>query len=84
MTVIDLAEARRAKRRPVLDMALIRIGRMSFSCVVYNLSDAGAALDVGPQSDVPDQFTLVVMTKKKIYFCNVVWRTNDRIGVSFR
>jgi hypothetical protein len=84
MTVIDLAEARRAKRRPVLDMALIRIGRMSLSCIVYNLTDAGAALDIGSQSAIPDQFTLIVLPKTKIYFCNVIWRTNDRVGVSFR
>ena len=57
---------------------------MSFSCVVYNLTDAGAALDIGSQSGIPDQFTLIVLPKTKIYFCNVVWRANDRIGVSFR
>ena len=84
MTVIDLAEARQASRRRVMDLALIRFGEMSVGCVIRNLTDEGAALDVGPQNDVPDQFTLVVMTKKKIYSCNVVWRTNHRIGVSFR
>ena len=84
MTVIDLAEARQASRRRVMDLALIRFGEMSVGCVIRNLTDEGAALDVGPQNDVPDQFTLVVMTKKKIYSCNVVWRKNHRIGVSFR
>jgi hypothetical protein len=84
MTVIDLAEARKANRRHVLDMALIRFGEMSVGCVIRNLTEAGAALDVGPQSDIPDQFTLVVVAKKKIYSCNVVWRKNRRIGVSFR
>lgn len=84
MTVIDLAEARKARRRRVLDMALIRFGEMSVSCVIRNLTDAGAALDVGPQSDIPDQFTLIVMSTKTIYSCNIVWRKNSRIGVSFR
>jgi hypothetical protein len=49
MTIIDLAEARRAKRRQVLDMGLIRFGDMSVSCVLRDLSEVGAALDVGPQ-----------------------------------
>ena len=84
MTVIDLAEARKARRRRVLDMALIRFGEMSASCVIRNLTDAGAALDVGPQNDIPDQFTLIAVAKKKIYSCNIVWRKNRRIGVSFR
>jgi hypothetical protein len=84
MTVIDLAEARKANRRRVLDMAMIRFGDMSVSCVIRDLTDAGAALDVGTQSDIPDQFTLIVVAKKKTYSCNVEWRKDRRIGVSFR
>jgi hypothetical protein len=84
MAIINLADAQREKRRPVLDMALIRIGDMSVSCIIRNLTDAGAALDVGPQSDIPDQFTLIVLAKTKIYSCNVAWRKSRRIGVSFR
>jgi hypothetical protein len=44
MTVIDFAEARKTKRRRVLDTGLIRYGDMSICCVVRNLSEAGAAL----------------------------------------
>jgi hypothetical protein len=75
-------EARKDNRRRVLDMALIRFGEMSVGCVIRNLTESGAALDVGAQSDIPDQFTLVA--KKKIYSCTVAWRKNRRIGVSFR
>jgi hypothetical protein len=84
MAVIDLAEARRAKRRQVLDMGSIRFGDISISCVLRDLSDVGAALDVGPQRAIPDQFTLIVFQNKKIYSCNVVWRKGRRIGVAFR
>jgi hypothetical protein len=84
MTVIDLAETRKARRGRVMDLALIRFGKLSVGCVIRNLTDEGAALDVGPQGDIPDQFTLIVMTKKKTYSCNVVWRNERRIGVSFR
>jgi hypothetical protein len=83
MAVIDLAEARKAKRRAVLEMGLIRFGDMSMCCVLRNLSEAGAALDVGPQRGIPDQFTLVAFPNKKIYSCNVVWRERRRIGVAF-
>jgi hypothetical protein len=85
MTAIYLSgEARKDNRRRVLDMALIRFGEMSVGCVIRNLTESGAALDVGAQSDIPDQFTLVVVAKKKIYSCTVAWRKNRRIGVSFR
>ena len=83
MAVIDLAEARRAKRRQVLDMGLIRFGEMSVSCVLRDLSDAGAALDVGPQSGIPNHFALIALSSKKIYSCKVVWRNGRRIGVAF-
>ena len=84
MTIIDLPEARRVKRQAILDMGLIRIGDMSVSCVVRNISEAGAALEIGPQGAIPDQFTLIVLPKQKIYSCNVVWRKKRCIGVSFR
>jgi hypothetical protein len=83
MTVIDLAEARKTKRRRVLDPGLIRFGDMSICCVVRNMSEAGAALDIGSQIGIPDQFTLIVVPKKKIYSCAVVWRKDRRIGVAF-
>ena len=73
MTVIDLAEARQARRRRVMDLALIRFGEMSVGCVIRNLTDEGAALDVGPQSDVPDQFTEPKMSRPRVesayHFC---------------
>jgi hypothetical protein len=67
MTVIDFAEARKTKRRRVLDTGLIRVGDMSICCVVRNLSEAAAALDIGSQVGIPDQFTLIVVPQKKIY-----------------
>jgi PilZ domain len=82
MTVIDFAEARKTKRRRVLDTGLIRFGDMSICCVVRNLTEAGAALDIGSQVGIPDQFTLIV-PQKKIYSCEVVWRKDRRIGVRF-
>jgi hypothetical protein len=47
------------------------------------MSEAGAALDIGSQVGIPDQFTLIVVPRKKIYSCAVVWRKDRRIGVAF-
>lgn len=82
MTVIAL-DARKNQRNHVLDTGLIRFGDMSVSCEIRNVSKGGFALDVGSQVDIPDQFTLIVITKKKSYSCNVVWRKGSRIGVAF-
>ena len=85
MTTIATAdtEARNTPRRKVLDSGLIRFGDFSVPCVIRNLSEIGAALDAAPQSFVPDQFTLIVVRKKKIYSCTVIWRKGTRLGVSF-
>ena len=84
MKVIDFSEARSARRSTLLDLGLIRFGEMSVGCVIRNLTEEGAALDVGSQSGIPNHFALFVRSKKKIYSCNIVWRESHRVGVSFR
>jgi hypothetical protein len=83
MTLMATTEARKTRRRQILDTALIRSGDMSMSCVLRNWSEAGATLDVGVQAEIPDRFTLILVSKKKIYSCTMVWRKGGRIGVSF-
>ena len=76
-------EARQSPRRRVLDTALIRFGDCSVGCVLRNFSDTGAALDVNPESFVPNYFTLIVVRQNKILSFNVIWRKRARIGVAF-
>jgi hypothetical protein len=83
MTVTEPAEARKTSRRRVLDTGLIRFGDASASCIIRNLSVAGAALDISPQNPVPDNFTLIIVRKKTIHSCRVIWRKGARVGVSF-
>src|SRR6266404_1798957 len=68
LTLADEAEVPFSARRQVLETALIRFGEASVCCLVQNLSDSGAALDMGPQTGIPDQFTLIV-PRKTIYSC---------------
>lgn len=84
MTVIDYKEARRNGRQRVIEVALIRFGDKSVCCAVRNFSETGAALDIGAHTVIPDQFTLITIAPtKRIYSCNVVWRKERRVGVSF-
>jgi hypothetical protein len=83
MKIIDLHEARTTQRRPALEIGLIRFGDISASCVLRNVSEGGAALDIGSQVGIADQFTLVVLLQKKIYSCNVIWRKERRMAVQF-
>jgi hypothetical protein len=74
---------RNARRQPVLELGLIKFGETSINCVLRNVSKTGAALDVGPYIDIADHFTLIVLPGQKIFSCEVVWRSERRIGVSF-
>lgn len=83
MTSTAAVDARKTQRGQVLDTGLIRFGDISVPCVLRNVSETGAALDAFPQNFIPDQFTLIVVRKKKIHSCSVIWRKGARIGVSF-
>jgi hypothetical protein len=83
VTFIDMSEARQSPRRRILDTGLIKFGDCSVDCVLRNFSDSGAALDVNPESIVPNYFTLIAVRENKILSCNVIWRKGARIGVAF-
>jgi hypothetical protein len=47
------------------------------------LSESGAALDVSYTLDIPDEFDLVMETDQLRRQCRVVWRKENRLGVTF-
>jgi PilZ domain-containing protein len=55
----------------------------TFNCMVRNLSEQGAALDLENLIAIPRDFTLVIPTDGTRYFCQGVWRNGARIGVAF-
>ncbi len=57
-------------------------GRARLPCVVRNLSDGGAKIEVNGVSKVPPTFDLV-MDRKKPRRCRVVWRALRELGVAF-
>ncbi|KJC57914.1 hypothetical protein UP10_26745 [Bradyrhizobium sp. LTSPM299] len=77
-----LSDRRKSARKNALDTALIRFGDVSVACVVRDISESGAALRIGAQSEIPDQFKLVV-PRSKVFACRVAWRKGGWVGVSF-
>jgi hypothetical protein len=78
-----MAENRRAYRHRVLKSATIEFDGGAFSCAVRNLSDAGAALDVPSSFGIPHEFQLIIETSQVTRQCWVIWRKENRIGVTF-
>ncbi len=56
-------------------------------CVVYDLSELGACLNVENPLGIPDSFTLViddlVIGHASVRKCRVAWRSGTQIGVEF-
>jgi methyl-accepting chemotaxis protein len=78
-------ERRKNPRRRVLKSGTISFDRgESLDCVVRNISELGACLELESRVNIPADFTLIVKTAKMIRLCHVVWRAGRRIGVSFQ
>ena len=53
-------------------------------CAILNINDAGACILVSDQTDIPETFDLTIDPIGSNYTCRVVWRSDNRIGVSFQ
>ena len=84
---IDLngSERRASERRWTLKRGVITFDQAgaSIDCLVRNLSDNGALLLVGNQTDIPNSFDLLLRTDGLHKQCRIVWRSVDRMGVAF-
>ena len=80
-----MEERRKAPRRRVLKTGKISFDRSeSLDCVVRNISEAGACLELNSRVTIPDDFTLTIKTAKMIRPSHVIWRAGRRIGVRFQ
>jgi hypothetical protein len=71
------------RRHRGLISGIIEFERHAYSCFIRNLSESGAALDVSYTLDIPDEFDLVMETDQLRRQCRVVWRKENRLGVTF-
>lgn len=80
----DPANRRVSRRMRTLKKATIVIqgGYSVFDCVIRNISETGALLQVGGLG-IPSHFTLKYDAPVPTHPCTVRWRTETAIGVSF-
>lgn len=76
-------EKRGVDRHRVLKAGTIEFGGAAINCMVRNMSNSGAALDVASPVGIPDRFTLILQADGHHTSCHVVWRREKRIGVAF-
>jgi len=79
-----MSQQRRAQRLRTFKGGAIIFGPAAgIDCVIRNLSETGASLDVESPVGIPDDFTLLMKPKIIKRNCRVAWRSAKRIGVRF-
>lgn len=76
-------ERRSAARRRLLKPGTIAFGTGGVSCLVRNLSQTGANLEVSNPIGIPELCALVIEADGFKRDCVIVWRKQTRIGVKF-
>jgi len=77
--------SRKSLSEPAQQRALIDVGDGSSprNCLICDVSQQGARVAVIRQSDIPDEFRLMLGGGGANRPCRVVWRTEQHVGVEF-
>ena len=76
-------ERRVAARKRVLKRSMVELRESALRCEILELSDTGAGLALSGASHVPNFFTLLIPDYAPV-FCQIIWRRQERLGVTFR
>ncbi len=80
------SDKRKHVRKPMRYAAWVQDGETTpQNCVLADISDSGARLEVEKPDDVPELFTLLLsgQANSASRRCRVKWRTEDQVGVQF-
>ena len=56
----------------------------TLDCVVRNLSDRGACVELESAAKLPDQMRVTIARKGRSYLAHMIWRQANRVGLAFR
>ena len=60
-------------------------GAPSHACVIIDMSETGAQLEIPSEAELPPEFWLLVGGNANVRRqCRIVWRSGNRMGVRFR
>jgi hypothetical protein len=80
----SLENNRAAPRQRILKSGTIEFGGSTIDCVVRNISETGAALEVASPVGLPAEFNLMISGNIAKRPCRVAWVKDRRIGVAFK
>ena len=77
---------RKSQRRPFAYPAELRFENElpAASCLIVDMSETGAQIEAPPETNIHDEFILLIGAHTSVRRrCQVIWRSNSRIGVRF-
>ena len=79
------SDRRATERRRIVRAAISTFDSLqsAIPCVLLDLSEGGARLNLSSVQDLNDEFRLTVETENIDRRCVIVWRSGDEIGVRF-
>jgi hypothetical protein len=80
-----IKEKRQSRRQPLRYTAWVAAtAEQRLGCVVSDVSNTGARIDVQDSTAIPDQFVLLLSSNGAARrICRVVWRKPTQMGVKF-
>jgi PilZ domain len=78
-----MEEKRISPRHRVMKPGIIGFDDSGIECLVCNVSESGAAIEIKSAIRVPTSFNLTVESERINKNCRVVWRKYQRLGVTF-
>ena len=80
-----LKDKRKSRRQPMRYTAwMVLDGEQLHGCMLSDISDTGARLNVEKSAKLPDRFVLVLSGRGPARRnCRVVWRKPQQVGVAF-
>jgi hypothetical protein len=78
-----MEEHRATARHRVLKAGTIEFAGTKVDCLIRNISDTGASLEIKSPLWFPDAFVLVVTSDGSARPCHIIWRKEKRLGVAF-
>jgi hypothetical protein len=79
-----MQERRKTPRTRVLKGAKMLLGKFSvIDCVVHDLTDSGAGLQVPNTNGLPETFDVTLDAGHSIRPSRLIWRKLDKAGVKF-
>jgi PilZ domain len=59
-------------------------GLSVLDCIIRDMSEHGARVELGTTIGVPDTFELIIAPDRVKRSCKIAWRSKRHIGISFR